>query len=166
MRLRPSSLWVVATTEVMTAPPLPGSLSLEIHADPLDFRRASSWLRESGSALAVPDAQIDRLELCLNEVLANLVEHGGAATAQHPIQLLLEAVPPPDGGGARLVVSDRGEPFDSGQAGVKPIPGSLDEASPGGLGLRLVKAFSDGLAYRVVDGRNELRISMHWTPGS
>lgn len=166
MRLRLCTLWGVATSEVMTAPPVPGSLSLEIHPDPLEFRRASSWLRQSGAALAVPDAQIDRLELCLNEVLANLVEHGGEATAQHPIQLLLEAVPPAGGCGAQLVVSDRGEPFDSGQAGIKAIPCSLDEASPGGLGLRLVKAFSDGVAYRVVDGRNELRISMHWTPES
>ena len=159
-------LWGRGPSEVMTAPPAPGSLSLEIQADPQEFRRASSWLRESGAALAVPEEQLDRLELCLNEVLANLVEHGGEATAQHPIQLQLEAVQPTDGCGAQLVVSDRGEPFDSGQASVKPIPGSLDEASPGGLGLRLVKAFSDAMAYRCLEGRNELRIAMHWSPGS
>lgn len=150
----------------MTAPPAPGSLSLEIHPDPLEFRRASSWLRESGAALAIPEEQIDRLELCLNEVLANLVEHGGEATARHPIELHLEAIQPASGCGAQLVVADRGEPFDSGQAGVKPLPGSLNEASPGGLGLRLVKAFSDGMAYRALDGRNELRIAMHWPPRS
>ncbi len=150
----------------MSAPPAPGSLFLEIHADPLEFRRASSWLRESGAALAVPEEQIDRLELCLNEVLANLVEHGGEEAAQHPIQLQLEAVPPPSGCGAQLVVSDSGKPFDSGQVSLKPMPDSLGEASPGGLGLRLVKAFSDGMAYRVLDGRNELRIAMHWTPES
>lgn len=150
----------------MTVPPPPGSLCLEIRADPLEFRHASSWLRESGAALAVPEAQIDRLELCLNEVLANLVEHGGEATAEHPIRLQLEAIAPAGGRGALLVVCDRGEPFDSGQANLKPIPGTLNEASPGGLGLRLVKAFSDAMAYRVLDGHNELRIAMHWTPGS
>ena len=166
MRRRLWTPWDQGPTEVMTAPSPPGSLSLEIQADPQEFRRASSWLRQSGAALAVPEAQIDRLELCLNEVLANLVEHGGAATAQHPIQLQLEAVQPTDGCGAQLVVSDRGEPFDSGQASVKPIGGSLDEASPGGLGLRLVKAFSDAMAYRCLEDRNELRIAMHWTPGS
>lgn len=160
------TLWTVEPSEVMTAPPPGGSLSLEIHADPLEFRRASSWLRQSGAALAVPEEQIDRLELCLNEVLANLLEHGGAATAEHPIQLQLQTVQAPRGCGAQLVVCDRGEPFDSGQASLKPMPDSLAKASPGGLGLRLVKAFSDGMAYQALDGHNELRIAMHWTPAS
>ncbi|MFY8148599.1 MAG: ATP-binding protein [Prochlorococcaceae cyanobacterium] len=148
----------------MTASPPPESLALEIRADPLEFRRASSWLRQSGVALAMPEEQIDRLELCLNEVLANLVEHGGEATAEHPIQLLLGAIQPPGICGAELVVCDRGKPFDSSQASSKPIPGRLDEATPGGLGLRLVKAFSDEVTYQALDGRNELRIAMHWSP--
>ncbi|MEA5423543.1 ATP-binding protein [Synechococcus sp. CCY9202] len=150
----------------MTAPPPPDNLALEIGADPLEFRRASAWLQQSGAALAMPEEQIDRLELCLNEVLANLVEHGGEAAAQHPIQLRLQALQPTGACGAELVVSDRGAPFDSSQASSKPIPGSLEEATPGGLGLRLVKAFSDEMSYRMLDGHNELRIVMHWSPDS
>jgi hypothetical protein len=45
----------------------------------------------------VPEEQIDRLELCLNEVLANLGEHGGDAEASHAIQLELGASPVPGG---------------------------------------------------------------------
>lgn len=150
----------------MTTAPRRCAPSLAIHADPLEFRRASSWLRVSGAALNVPGDQIDRLELCLNEVLANLVEHGGEAVARQPIQLQLEPIQRSSGSGAQLLISDAGLPFDSGQARVKPLPGSLGEATPGGLGLRLVRAFTDAMDYRVLEGRNELRIEMHWTPRS
>ena len=149
-----------------TIAPQPCRLCLEIDPDPQEFRRASSWLRAGGASLGVDEEQIDRLELCLNEVLANLIEHGGDAVASHPIQLELRASALLIGFDVQLVVSDRGEPFDSGQASPKPLPGSLEEARPGGLGLRLVKAFSDGMVYRVLEGRNELTITMHWSPRS
>jgi len=150
----------------MTIAPRPCSFCLEIDPDPQEFRRASSWLRAGGASLGVPDGQIDRLELCLNEVLANLVEHGGDAVASTAIQLELGASAVQGGFSVRLVVCDRGEPFDSGQASIRPLPGSLEQARPGGLGLLLVKSFSDGMDYRVLEGRNELIITMHWTPRS
>jgi hypothetical protein len=56
-------------------------------------------VRAGGASLGVPEEQIDRLELCLNEVLANLGDHGGDAVASHAIQLELGASPVP--GGAR-----------------------------------------------------------------
>lgn len=149
----------------MTIAPRTDPLSLDIQADPLEFRRASVWLQAAAASLALPQAQIDRLDLCLNEVLANLTEHGGQAVASHPIQLCLEAAPPP-GGCVHLLVADRGQPFDSAKASIKSLPGSLEEATPGGLGLRLVKAFCDGLDYRVLDGCNELRITMRWSSRS
>jgi len=147
----------------MTIVPRSCALCLEIDPDPQEFRRASSWLRAGGAFLGVPQEQIDRLELCLNEVLANLVEHGGDAVASHAIQLELGASPVASGFGIQLVVCDQGEPFDSGQVDPRPLPGSLEQASPGGLGLLLVRTFCDGMHYRVQEGRNELRITMHWT---
>jgi anti-sigma regulatory factor (Ser/Thr protein kinase) len=147
---------------VTTLAPRPGTLCLEIDPDPHEFRRASSWLRAGGTSLGVPEEQIDRLELCLNEVLANLIEHGGEAVASHSIQLELGASVLPSGFAIQLMVADRGEPFDSGQASHRPLPSSLEQARPGGLGLRLVKAMSDCMDYRVLEGHNELRITMHW----
>lgn len=116
--------------------------------------------------MAVPADQIDRLEICLNEVLANLLEHGGAEASGEPILLRLHAITPDAGAGVRLVISDAGVPFDPVVASDKPLPASLSEASPGGLGLRLVRAYTDGMAYRVLEDRNELSIEMHWSPRS
>jgi anti-sigma regulatory factor (Ser/Thr protein kinase) len=139
---------------------------LEIQAAPLELRRASAWLRASGDSMAVPAVQIDRLEICLNEVLANLLEHGGTKESGEPILLRLYAITPDAGAGVRLEISDGGLPFDPLVASDKPLPSSLSEASPGGLGLRLVRAYTDGMAYRVLEHRNELSIEMHWSPQS
>ncbi len=83
----------------MPIAPWPCALCLEIDPDPQEFRRASSRLRAGGASLGVPEEQIDRVELCLNEVLANLVDHGGDAVASNAIQLELGASSVP--GGAR-----------------------------------------------------------------
>jgi serine/threonine-protein kinase RsbW len=147
----------------MTIAPRPCSVCLEIDPDLQELRRASAWLRAGGASLGVPDGQIDRLELCLNEVLANLLEHGGDAVASNTIQLELGASAVPSGFSVQLVVRDRGEPFDSAQASTRPLNGSLEQARIGGLGLLLVKSFSDGMDYRVLEGCNELIITMHWT---
>jgi anti-sigma regulatory factor (Ser/Thr protein kinase) len=151
---------------MMGLAPRPGTLPLEIAPDPREFRRASAWLRATAASLGVPAEPTDRLELCLNEVLANLLEHGGVAVAAHPIALQLDVLQQPGGGEVQLVVSDRGEPFDSGQARLKPLAASLEQATPGGLGLRLLKAFSDAMEYRVHEGRNDLTIAMHWSSRS
>ena len=136
---------------------------LEIRAEVPELRRASAWLQEQAEAMAAPADQIDRLEVCLNEVLANLLEHGGPRVASQPIRLRLEAITPAAGTGLRLVISDGGAPFDPLEARDKPLPASLSEASPGGLGLRLVRAYTDDMAYQVLEDRNDLWIEIHWT---
>jgi anti-sigma regulatory factor (Ser/Thr protein kinase) len=150
----------------MTAVQPPTPALLAIRAEPPELRRASAWLREQAGGLSLPDDQIDRLEICLNEVLANLIEHGGPPVTRRPIELRLEPIIPRDGTGVRLQVSDGGLPFDPLMATDKPLPASLRDASPGGLGLRLVRAYSDGMAYRVLEDRNELSIEMHWAQRS
>jgi hypothetical protein len=46
---------------------------LEIHADAFDLREASAWLEKTGIATKVPADQIFRLDMCLNEALANII---------------------------------------------------------------------------------------------
>jgi serine/threonine-protein kinase RsbW len=99
----------------MPIAPRPCALCLEIDPDPQEFRRASSWLRAGGAALGVPEEQIDRLELCLNEVLANVVEHGGDAMASLAIQLELGASHVPGVPGAAAAPRAAGRNHPSGQ---------------------------------------------------
>ena len=107
-----------------------------------------------------------RLDHCLDEALANVISHGGpdgAGGIGGALQLGVRR-----GRGictADLLIVDEGLEFDPSvlPGGPMPKPASLAEANPGGLGLAMIRSFSDDLSYRRSDGRNHLTISVSWT---
>lgn len=135
---------------------------ISIRADSGEFRQASAWLEKSGAEMGVPAPELERLDLCLNETLANIIEHGGNSALAAPIHLRLEARAGEVRCEATLTVSDGGAAYNPLAAPLKPLPGSLAEANPGGLGLRLIRKMSDVLHYSCNDGRNQLTFGVHW----
>ena len=105
---------------------------------------------------------VERLVVSLNEVLANVVRHGGANALSSPVGLRLEVIADANGGKAGLTVSDTGIAFNPLSVAEKPPPKTLDEAAPGGLGLVMIRRFSDWLEYRHEDGRNHLTFGTRW----
>lgn len=137
--------------------------SIRVDADATDS--VASWLGETGSAQGVPADPLWRLDLCVTEVLANVVQHGGAGIASSPIGLHLELRRSAGGGEAVVTVSDTGIAFDPLSVPARPRPRTLAEAEPGGQGLPLLRRFSDALDYRYSEGRNHLTIHVRWTEG-
>jgi len=135
---------------------------LIVEADAPGTRLASTWLAESAMALDVPPCDVDRLGICLNEILANIISHGGSDSLRPPIQLFLQVDREVDGGNATVTVSDQGAAFNATLAPVRPQAASLADAEPGGLGLMMVRSFSDDLSYRYSDGRNHLSFGVRW----
>lgn len=136
--------------------------SLSITADTFEFRRASAWLEETGRTLAVPAEDIARLDLCLNEALANVLKHGGAGVRQSGILLGLKLSRSAGTHTAQLTVTDGGTRFNPLDHAIRPHPASLAEAEPGGLGVAMMRIHSDKLDYRYLDGRNQLEFSVNW----
>ncbi len=136
---------------------------LEIRADAADVRSASQWLEREGGARAIPPDQIFRLDLCLNEALANVIEHGGPEAMLVPVRLCLEAGVSDDRAYATLMISDAGWAFNPLTATPKALPGLLAEASPGGLGLGLMRSFADEVSYDHREGRNCLQFVVRWS---
>lgn len=136
--------------------------SLSISADPLEFRRASAWLEECCGKQAVPAEQIARLDLCLNEALANVLKHGGAGAGRSGIRLGLGLSASDGVSTARLEVTDAGVPFNPLEHVVRPPPASLDDAEPGGLGIAMLRIHADQLDYEHSAGFNRLGISVSW----
>ncbi len=142
---------------------VPASVAeIAIRAEPAALARSSGWLQESGLQHGVPADQIQRLDLCLHEALANVIDHGGRQAAAAPILLRFGVAHAPPAGAASLTVVDGGPPFDPERLSPKPLPASLEAAEPGGLGLRMIRSFSDALHYRRVGATNELRITVRW----
>lgn len=128
-----------------------------------DVRLASDWLARNAAACGVPEAEIGRLDMCLNEALANVIAHGGDSAAAQAIRLLLQVTGPQRADRqASLTVSDAGPAFDAATAPLKQHANTLADATPGGLGLLLMRQFSDALSYQRLADRNLLTFRVRW----
>jgi serine/threonine-protein kinase RsbW len=137
--------------------------ALTIRADMRDARRASGWLESAALAQNVPPEQAVRLDHCLDEALANVIRHGGPTALSAPVHLQLTVRRDVGACTAELSISDGGTAFDpSAQKTFTQSPASLADTTPGGLGLLMIRNFSDGLSYRHSEGRNELTITVGW----
>ncbi len=135
---------------------------LTIGADGAEVRRASEWLDTICRQCDVPQALVGRLVICLNEVLANVISHGGRTALSAPIRLLLEVRLDQEGSKASVTVSDAGLAFDPLSVPKKEPLKTLAEATPGGLGLVMIRRCADWLDYRHEDGRNHLTFGARW----
>ena len=137
---------------------------LTIRGDTWDARRASVWLSSVALAQSVPPAQIVRLDHCLDEALANVIAHGGPTALASPVRLQFVVRRSQGACTAELSVADAGVPFDPSACSPEPAPrpASLAEAMPEGLGLVMLRRFSDELSYRRSEEHNHLTITVSW----
>lgn len=135
---------------------LPFGPELHIRPAVADVRLASEWLARE--CAGVPGEALGRLELCLNEALANVIAHGGVSAAAQSIALRVRQ----DIGEAAVSITDAGPAFDATSAALKEPAHSLADATPGGLGLLMMRKFSDALTYHRVDDKNILTITVRW----
>ena len=126
------------------------------------MQRASEWLEATCRQHGVPREQVDRLLLCLDDALANVLEHGGPTALSRPIGLLFEMRDDPESWTASVTLSDAGPAFDPVSAPDNALPKTLDDAQPNGRGLQMIRASSSLLRYRREDGLNHLTFGTSW----
>ncbi len=150
----------------MVSPVLDSIVTLSIRADASDVRRASAWVEHVCREYGVPANEIARLDVCLNETLANILAHGNHAALSAPVILHLAVHDESPASEAIVTVSDAGAAFDP--LGVLPRarPKSLAEVQPGGLGLQMIRSSADRLHYRYSEGRNQLSFAVRWSSSS
>ena len=136
--------------------------TLAIAASGEEIRRACEWLTTALRQRDVPAPQVDRLELALHEVLANVLAHGGSAARAEPIRICIEVREKATTGEARVKVRDAGMPFDPTGAPEHTPARTLAEAPLGGLGLPLIRRCSDWMSYRREGGRNHFVFGARW----
>lgn len=93
-----------------------------------------------------------RFQVALDEVLANIISHGGASD----VDLLFGL----DDDVLSLEVTDRGAAFDPLQAAPPDTGAGLDDRRPGGLGIMLVRTLMDAVRYERRGAHNHL--TMIW----
>ncbi len=117
---------------------------LTIGASGAEVRRASEWLSATCVRREIPSVQAQQLEICLNEVLANVLDHGGSAASAVPILLQLEvrSAAEAEADEARVTVSDASLAFNPLTVQVPPRAHTLADARAGGLGLTMIRRCS------------------------
>ena len=137
--------------------------TLAIAASGDEVRRACEWLTAALRQRDVPQAQVERLELALHEVLANVLDHGGSTARAEAIHIDIEVGEQATTGEARVKVRDAGIPFDPTGAPEHIPAKTLAEAQRGGLGLPLIRRCSDWMSYRREGGRNHFMFGARWS---
>jgi len=135
---------------------------LTIAASGAEVRRASEWLSAACLQCDIPTAQAQRLEICLNEVLANVLAHGGSTALAAPILLQLKVLCTAEAGEAHMTVSDAGFAFNPLVVNIPPRPNTLAEARVGGMGLVMIRRCAAWLDYCREGGHNYFTFGTRW----
>jgi serine/threonine-protein kinase RsbW len=109
---------------------------------------AENWVAGQASALGLGQEAEFAINLCLEELFLNAVQHGRANRAS--ISVCAE------GRGVTVEFADDGEPFDPTRAPAKRIHGPTDDFDIGGYGAGLMQKFSRRMSYRRSEGMNRL----------
>ena len=100
-------------------------------------------------AEAVPPDVAWRLQVALDEIVANVVTHGAAGGAG-PVEL--DVWFSRDGAMVEVTVCDSGPAFDPLARPAPDVSLPLDAREPGGLGIALVRSLMDDVTYERTSG--------------
>lgn len=136
-------------------------LELRLLAGAEGLSAAQPVLRAFLDEVGLPVELADRAELLVEEVVMNLHMHGFDAPSEAELALSATAGP----AGCNLVFEDSGRPFDPTAGALPERAASLEDATPGGLGLVLLRRLASRLDYRrLPEGRNRLLVVL--APGA
>lgn len=124
---------------------------LSFRAQLEELPRLAAWVE--GLPLGLDAKRLYAVQLCLEEVVANLALHARPGSGPHvTVTVAIEAAP------LRVIVEDDAIPFDSIARPVAPPLTQLETAEIGGLGLTLLRGFSATQDYARIGGRNRLTL--------
>lgn len=105
----------------------------------------------------VPPQPTFQFNLCFDELLTNVIQHGLAGETGHPIKvsvMLTDIM-------LQAEIIDGGPEFDPLQRPPADIESDIDDREIGGLGVHMVRTMMDMVAYRRLDGQNHFRFGQH-----
>ncbi len=128
--------------------------TLSVQADIAEIQRVNDWTDRIANQAHMPQSTLFAIQLCCEEVLANIVRYGipAAPDSNTEVRLSLDCA----GDAVILTIEDHGAAFDPCAAPTPARPASLEEAAIGGLGIHLMRRFTRRIDYERRDGINRL----------
>lgn len=96
------------------------------------------------------------INLCLDELVTNIISYGYRDGSKQPIRVILKK----NGGQVMIVIKDKGIPFNPTER-LNETPdtqSSIEERNVGGLGVFFVKKYMDSVQYKREGDENELTL--------
>lgn len=97
------------------------------------------------------------LNLVLEELITNTILYGYENDKEHLIKVSIER----DGDTLKVSLEDDGVAFNPLEKEPPKMSSELDDLTPGGLGIHLVKNLTDKLEYQRKDGKNILKMAIN-----
>lgn len=128
---------------------------LELRSRMSELAQLFPWIERLASRHAIPASTQFAINLCLEEVLSNIIRHGYSGKADHSIAVQFAS---PRKDHFVFVVEDEAPPFNPVEAPELPALNSLDDTWVGGQGIRLLRRFANALEYQTTPTGNRLCI--------
>lgn len=112
------------------------------------------WIAQYGCTLKISPRDVFRLELVLLEVVANIIEYAYSDIDEHEIVVALQHWK----NIVKVQIQDDGLAFDLLQQPPIELPDRLEKAREGGLGIPLIRYYTDECHYSRADRKNVLTL--------
>jgi serine/threonine-protein kinase RsbW len=125
---------------------------LQIGTAMADLASIHPWLDDAAGP-GLPAPLLNAMHVALEEAVMNIAMHGyGQGEGLIALRYGVED------GAALLTLEDSAPPFNQAEAPPPPQAASLEKASIGGRGLKLLRHYCKDMGYEYVGGRNRLTL--------
>lgn len=121
-----------------------------------EIARVPPWIEKLAARHGIPSRIRFAMDLCLEEILSNIVRHGYGSEPNHALVIRHRINRE---GSFTLVVEDQAPRFNPLLVSDPPVPHSLEEVSGGGHGIHLLKQFADAIDYEPMSNGNRITIT-------
>jgi len=134
---------------------------LELCSDLAELARVAPWVETLATRYQIPAKTTFAINLCLEEALSNVVRHGYKNIPGHPILVDFRSSP----GELVFIIEDHAPHFQPADMGI-PLPQSLEEMTPGGLGIPLMRRFANRVEWEPLTSGNRITLVFFLRPHS
>jgi serine/threonine-protein kinase RsbW len=136
--------------------PIPEKLVLESRLE--ELAQVFPWVERLAAAWAIPAEKLFAMNLCLEEVLSNIVRHGYRSAPNQSMTVEFERNGDRE---FRFIVEDSAphfRPFDPAVPLEDAAPAALEDLVPGGNGIPLLRRFADSVEWEPLEKGNRVKI--------
>jgi serine/threonine-protein kinase RsbW len=121
-----------------------------------EIARVPPWIEELAARHGIPNQIQFAMDLCLEEILSNIIRHGYASEPNHALVIRHRINRE---GSFTLIVEDQAPQFNPLLVSDPPVPHSLEDVSGGGHGIQLLKQFADAIEYERMSNGNRITVT-------